>query len=367
MKNFLAVSFILLAFGACDKMEALKNKAKAKVEEQKKAATTSPVPEPPSALPVAAGGSNSAVLARVNGKEITDAEVTERVKNSLKKLESQIFDIKKRGLDDLVEESLLGEAAKKRNLSIDDLLKEEVDKKIVDPTDAELKQYYESMKPRLGNQPYDKIKDQLARQLKSMKQGSVYNSYMDSLRADAKVEILMERPRVEVSVDDDPSQGPKDAPIVLIEFSEFQCPFCKKTRPTIRQILDTYKDKVHYVFRDFPLSFHKNAPKAAQAANCAGDQGKYWEMNDKLFENQQALDIENLKKYAGELKLNTSKFNECLDSDKFAAEIAKDEQDGESVGVSGTPAYFINGIFLSGARPFEAFKEVIDDELARGK
>lgn len=309
-------------------------------------------------------GSNE-VLAVVNGKDITDAEVTERVQNRLRKLESQIFDIKMSGLGDLIEEKLLTAEAEKRKVSLDELLKAEISAKVEEPSQDEVQSFYVTIKDRVNNQPLDKVKDQIVRQLKSTKEKAQYDRYVASLRKDAKVTVKMERPRIEVSADDDPSKGDTDAPIKIVEFSEFQCPFCKKARPTVNQILQTYGSKVFYTFRDFPLSFHKQAPKAAQAAQCANDQKKYWEYVEKLWENQSAIQIEDLKKYAKETGLNEKQFSECLDGDKYAAEIEKDINDGMTAGVSGTPAYFINGIFISGAQPFERFQEIIEEELAR--
>ena len=172
-------------------------------------------------------------------------------------------------------------------------------------------------------------------------------------------------PKAEVGADDDPVKGPATAKITIIEFSDFQCPFCARAVPTMEQIFKTYGDKVRLVYRDFPLSFHQYAQKSAEAAECADEQGKFWEYHDSLFANQNALDIDSLKKYASDTKLDTAKFNECLDSGKYAEEVQKDFKDGQSAGVRGTPAFFINGRLVSGAQPFETFKKIIDEELAK--
>lgn len=169
--------------------------------------------------------------------------------------------------------------------------------------------------------------------------------------------------RVSLSTDDDPSFGPEDAPVTIIEFSDFQCPYCARAVPTIKQIIEEYGDNVRIVFRDFPLSFHKDAQKAAEAAECADDQGKFWEMHDKIFENQNAMGVDDLKQYAENLGLDTEEFDLCLDSDKYAEEVQNDLRDGQKVGVTGTPAFFVNGIKISGAKPFSEFKQVIDQEL----
>jgi len=172
---------------------------------------------------------------------------------------------------------------------------------------------------------------------------------------------------VKVEIDDDDVLGSEDAPVTMIEFSDYECPFCARYfTQTYDQIKKTYVDtgKVKIVFRDFPLSFHPKAQKAAEAAECAGEQGKYWEMHDKLFENQQTLDIISLKRYANEIGLNIAEFSPCLDSGQMAAEVKKDFSDGQAAGVRGTPAFFINGRLISGAQPFSAFQQAIDAELA---
>jgi protein-disulfide isomerase len=171
-----------------------------------------------------------------------------------------------------------------------------------------------------------------------------------------------------VSADDDPVLGNKNAKVTLIEFSDFQCPFCKRLNDdAIQQIKKDYVEsgKVKLVFRDYPLGFHPEAQKAAEAAECADDQGKFWEYHDLLFANQALLSITNYKAWAKQLGLNEAQFNTCLDSGKYASEVQKDFADGQAAGVSGTPTVFINGIRLVGAQPYSAFKQVIDAELAK--
>ncbi|MFH1916490.1 MAG: DsbA family protein [Nanoarchaeota archaeon] len=174
-------------------------------------------------------------------------------------------------------------------------------------------------------------------------------------------------PTVQVSIDDDAILGNKDAPVTLVEFSDYQCPFCGRFHEqAFPQIKSEYIDtgKVRFVFRDFPLSFHENAQKSAEAAECAGEQEKYWAYNEVLFKNQDKLSVSDLKGYAKELGLDETAFNSCLDSGKMASEVAKDMNDGAGYGVKGTPAVFVNGKLISGAQPFSAFKQAIDAALA---
>ncbi|MCG5052372.1 MAG: thioredoxin domain-containing protein [Myxococcales bacterium] len=164
-----------------------------------------------------------------------------------------------------------------------------------------------------------------------------------------------------------PSRGPKNAPVTMVVFSEFQCPFCSRIKPTLDAIEQEYKGKVRIVFKHFPLDFHQNAKPAAMASMAAAEQGKFWEMHDKLFANQQSLDRASLEKYAQEIGLDMNKFKTALDSNKFASAIEEDVKLGQSVGVNGTPATFINGRKIGGAYPLDTFKKVLEQELAKVK
>lgn len=324
------------------------------------------------------------VLATVGGEPVTEADIEALVKNDLMKLTSEIYDIKRQGIDMIIENRLLEKAAKAKGITVSNLLKKEVYDKLTLPTDDDAKAIYETRKSQFKGKEFDAVKDQIKGRLASQLRQDAKYDYVRKLRAGTKVTYLLKRPRVTVSVDDDPSKGSPNAPVKLIEFSDFQCPFCKKTRPTLKEIMIQYKDKVYYVFRDFPLSSHKQAKKEAHAANCAGEQKKYWEYNDLLWENQgeigklvhQAMQSKKseaeistlvdskLKEMAVGIKLDTAKFDACQKSGKYNKEIDKDADDGAQAGVSGTPAYFINGKFLGGAQPLEKFKELIDEELA---
>ncbi|MBI4126425.1 MAG: thioredoxin domain-containing protein [Deltaproteobacteria bacterium] len=308
------------------------------------------------------GGSNE-TLAIVNGIAITDAEVTKASESQLKKVETQIFQIKRRTLDSLIEDKLLEAAAKKENQSVEEYLKAKVDDTIEAPSEAEMKNLYETQKGT--KEPYAQVKPQIENYLMQNRQARAQHELIAKLRKDADVKIMMQPPRVAVEAGDAPSLGSKDAPITIIEFSDYQCPFCKRARPTVWKVLEEYGDKIRYVYRDFPLSFHNFAHKAHEAAHCAGDQGKYFDYNRKLFDNQQNLDIGDLKKYAQELQLDGQRFDACLSNSTYAARVDADIEAGAAAGVSGTPSFFINGIQLSGAQPFEAFKDIIEGELNR--
>lgn len=284
-------------------------------------------------------------------------------KVQIAQVKQQIYDAKRAALDDLIGKRLEEKVAKDKGTTVEALEKTEVEAKVAPVTQADIDQYYTQNQRMFGGQAKEAVTKQIEDNLKSTRATAKRTEWRNSLRASNSVRVNLEVPRISVSVDDDPTRGPKSAPVQIVMFSDFQCPFCSRVEATIKQVRDTYGDKVAVTFRDYPLSFHQNAEKAAEAANCANKQGKYWEFHDALFANQAQISVPDLKKKAEELKLDTSAFNQCLDSGEMKAEIDADTKEGTTYGVTGTPASFVNGRFLSGAQPFDAFKKVIDDEL----
>ena len=304
------------------------------------------------------------VLARINGQEITEEDVRKIVGPKLAQAERDLFEARKEGLDQIIEEKLLDTEAKRQGTTKDDLIKKGVHDKFK-IGDKEVDEFYKERKDQMQGKKLDEVKSNIQGHLFRERYQKLYGQLTSGLRKKAEVEILIKGPTVEVEEGDSPAIGPKGAPVKVVEFTDYQCPFCGRVRQTVSQILEEYKGKVRYVIRDFPLSFHKDALKAHEGAHCAADQGKYWEMNKKLFADQSKIQVEDLKKYAAEIKLDTKKFADCLDSGKYTEKVRKSQEYGEKIGVSGTPAFFINGRMISGARPFEAFKEIIDDELRK--
>src|SRR5262245_37021089 len=194
-------------------------------------------------------------------------------------------------------------------------------------------------------------------------------AFIESLRSEGKVVVRLQPPsaiRVAVSTAGAPVRGAAVAPVTVVEFSDFECPFCKQTHPTLKQLLERYPGKVRLAYRDFPLdSIHPQARRAAEAARCAQDQGKFWEYHDVLFTQSPQLATEDLRRYAGQVGLDVTKFDSCLAAGTHKAAVQRDLDEGNRLGVTGTPAFFINGRSLSGAQPLEAFTRMIDQELAR--
>lgn len=305
------------------------------------------------------------IAATVNGQTITMEELNTSAKNQLKKVEMETYKVLKNSLDDMIDDKLIADAAKKKGVDAEKYLAEEIDAKVQKPTEEEMKAMYESSKGKLGGKTYDEVKKQISDYLEQSRKARARNELMSQLKQGAEIKISLEPPRVDVDISKAPTIGDKDAKITLIEFSDYQCPFCMRVRPAIWKLMDEYKGKIRYAFMDFPLSFHKDAKKASEAARCAGDQGKYFEFNKKIFDNQSKIGVEDLKKYAKELQLKMKDFDSCLDNGKHAKDVEESVEIGINSGVSGTPAYFINGIMLSGAVPYESFKEIIETELKK--
>jgi Protein-disulfide isomerase len=279
-------------------------------------------------------------------------------------LRNQEYDIKRKALDTLIEQKVLEAAAKKQGLTTDKLFEQEVDSKVQDPSDAEVEGFYWGRKDRI-NRPLAEVKTQLRDGLKQIKIQQARQDYLKRLRADSNVAVLLSAPRVEVAYDPARIRGNAKAPIMIVEFSDYQCPFCHQVEPTVKAVMAKYGDKVSLSYRDFPLTaIHSQAMIAAEASRCAEEQGKFWEYHDQLF-TASKLEKDALVEYARNLKLDEKQFESCLTSEKFKTQIENDLQDGRKVGVNGTPGFFINGIELSGAKGEESFAQIIDDELAR--
>jgi len=303
------------------------------------------------------------VVATVGDKKITRAQLEDEIRAKLIELDSQRYDALREGLDGMIAQELLKREATARGTTPEALTADEIDKKTPDPSDADIQKVYDENKAQLGGQTLEQIKPRIVQYLKGQKQDERRTAFIAELKKKYPTSVALKPPVVDVAAAGRPERGPKNASVTIIEFSDYQCPFCQKAEDVVDQVMKTYADKVRLVYRDYPLPFHPNARPASEAAACANAQGKFWEYHAKLFHGD-GLEPEKLKTYADQVGLDRKKFDDCLEKKPFKAEIDKDVKDGEKAGVNGTPAFFINGRMLSGAQPFEKFKEVIDDELA---
>ncbi len=314
----------------------------------------------------------NAPVAKIGTAVISGKELEDYAKGELKKLDQQFqeqtYQLKRQALDTMIMKRLVEDKAKAAGKSPDEYVQGEIMARVGPVSDAEVQQVYDAAKAQGRDlPPLAQVKETIVRYIQQQKGQAVAQAYYDKLKADAKVEILLppyRAPRQQVEAKG-PSRGPANAPVTIVEFSDFECPYCGRAEETVAEVMRVYGDKVRLVFRDLPLPNHTNAPKAAEAAHCADEQGKYWEMHAKLFANQRALEVPALKGYAKDLKLDQAKFDKCLDSGATAALVEEGRKAGSEAGVNGTPAFFVNGVLISGAQPFDAFKEVIDAELAQ--
>ena len=317
-----------------------------------------------SAAPSAKPAADTQPVAIVAGEPIANAELDELIRPQLADLQAQEQQLRLKAVEVLISRALVRKEAAARGISEQALDKAEVGDK-VSVSEADAKAFYDANKERFGTTSEADAIQQTLQGLGQQRRSERRAAFMRELRAKYAVKVLLEPYRAPVQVDDAPIRGNVNAPVTVLEFSDFQCPYCIRARPTVTRVREAYGDKVRWAFRHFPLDFHNLAEKAGEAAACAGDQGKFWEMHDRLWQAAGKLEVPELKKYAAAMGLDSARFDKCLDSGERAEAVAQDLGSGAGWGVSGTPAFFVNGRPLVGAQPFEAFQQVIDDELQR--
>ena len=316
----------------------------------------------------APGDKSATSAAKVGDEVITLEEVEQALRAELAKIEEQRYALLDRKLEQLIGDRLLAQEAKKHGMPVEQLLKAEVYAKVSDVTDAEVTTFISQNRARLPQMSEADLKLKVGDYLRLVKLNERRHALIESLRAQRPVTVYLQAPaaaRVPVSANRGFVRGAMDAPVTIVEFTDFQCPYCKTATATVKQLLKKYPGKVRWVFRDFPIPrLHPEAPKAHEAARCAGEQGKFWEYHDLLFDRSPRQAPDDLKQYANDLKLDTAAFDQCLDSGKHATEVNSDVQEGVRLRVEGTPTFFINGRRLAGSEPLTTFQKIIDSELA---
>jgi protein-disulfide isomerase len=290
----------------------------------------------------------AAVLATVGGKAITAGVVIERLKPAIYKMRLDVYEIETEALDTTINNLLLIAEATRRNVPPEEIVRSDISEKLRPPTEAEVAKFYAENKTRIGRD-LDSVRNQLAQFLQEQARQELERAMSEKLRQGADVRLLISEPQPPtqaISADDDPSRGVATAPVTIIEFTDFQCPACASMHPVLEEVVKSYGNSVRFVVRDFPLPMHANARKAAEAANAAHAQGKFFEYAALLFKHQNALDVPSLKKYASELALNRARFDAALDGGAFADEVRRDISDGQMYGIDGTPTIFVNGVVL---------------------
>jgi len=312
-----------------------------------------------------AAASNDTVVATVGSYNITEQEVDGKLTAQLASLQIQLYDLKRTAVEEIADALLVEQAAKKAHLSPAAYLKQQIDDKVTQPSDADLHKLYDQFKGR-SNDTFDQAKLVLIPFMMDRQRQQLHDELMQKLRAAHGYKLLLKPPRFDVKADGRPSLGPSKAPVTIVEFADYQDPYSGRSESTLKQIRANYGDKVRVVFADFPSPKLPNAMDAARAARCAGEQGKFWEFHDTLFADQTKLAVTDLKATAAKLKLDTVKFGDCLDKHKYDSDIEKDIAEGKSLGVEGTPVSYVNGRPVLGSQPAAKFDRIIADELPTG-
>jgi len=314
-------------------------------------------------------------VAEVDGQPITygdlqsDHDVGPKLRQAEVKALTDLYDQRRGLLDEMISRRLLEEEAKAKGKTVEQWYQTEYVTSVPEPSDAEAKAFYEEHKAQVPQgQTFDDLKDRIKQAVRQQKLREGMGKVLDDLKSRHHVQVSLQAPdlpRIDVEAKG-PSRGPTNAPVTIVEFSDFQCPYCGREYPVIERLMKEYDGKLRLVFRHYPLDFHPFAQKAAEAGACAQDQGKFWELHDKMFTNQGKLAVADLKGYAKLLGMDAPKFDKCLDSGEKKALVDDDLKAGSAAGVNGTPAFFINGIFVNGAQPYEHMKQAVDRELRKG-
>jgi protein-disulfide isomerase len=318
----------------------------------------------------AAEDSANSVVATIGAHQITKGEMDTAMLDSISK--SQLYDLRKQALDKLIDGYLIDKAAKRAGLTPEVYLERKLHTKGNKVTEADAQKYYDAHKAGIdgqtGGKPFKDIEPLLVNALQRHGDRDRRDALIAKLRNEDQVKVMLEAPRVNVAgTTGHPWAGGKNATVTIVEFSDFQCPYCRAAEPALKQVQAKYGDKVKLVYMDFPLGMHPHAMDAAVAGRCAADQKKFWEFHDAIFADQSKLDAAGLKASAVKAGLDATRFNTCFDAKPGAAGIKADQAEGERLGVTGTPTFFVNGRELVGAESESGFSEVIDDELAHPK
>jgi len=315
--------------------------------------------------PAASTADPKQVVAEVDGKPITREEVDGKAAESLVAIRQQEYETLRRALDDIIADRLVEKEAADRRLSREALLKAEVEDRVPPAAPARLNAVYDQNKQRFPGKTREQMAPEIARAVRQQDLTARRQAFAEELRGKAKVRIALEPPRAQVAIPAGaPALGPEKAPVTMVEFSDYQCPYCRRAQGVVEQLLGRYQGKIRLVHRDFPLDGHPRALPAARAAHCADEQGKFWDYHRGLLNTPGDFSDQDFRGRAASLGLDAGKFETCLQSPRHDESIRASVADGARIGVTGTPAFFINGRMLFGARPIEQFQEVIDAELA---
>ena len=327
------------------------------------------------AVSLSAVQQNAKIVATVNGENITEQQMVQAAAADLSKLDANRpqpqaaydrarLELLWKALNSIIEDKLITLEAAKNRMTREELLNAEVESNVGTPSPADVEQFYEANKAQIPI-PKAEALPQVRQYMIETSRRRYREMLVTNMRRNFKVTTFLDPLRTDVAIAGYPSRGPANAPVTIVEFADFECPFCGAFYPTLKLVEKNYADRVRLVYRQFPLTnSHPNAQKAAEASLCANEQRRFWDFYDALFSDQSRLDVPSLKQRAQALGLDVAAFNACLDSGSQAAAIQKDRDDARRMGVNSTPTVVINGRLLGG-RSYAEIQEVIEDELQR--
>jgi protein-disulfide isomerase len=313
------------------------------------------------ALKAQVGAQSDAVVAEVSGHNLTADDLQQKENGKLLQARYQYYMAQRKALEDLIDDQLLANAAQAQGLTIDQLFEKEVYKQVKDPTEDQLQVYYEGIDTK---ESFEDVRTPMLEHIRETRRTKAKTAYIEDLRKKGNITVFLMPPSTSVDIAGSYVRGPRDAEVMVVEFADYECPYCVQVNPYMQQLRKEYGDKVAVVFKDLPLPMHHKAQKAAEAARCAGEQGKFWEYHDVLFNSGGALSVPQLKEHARVLKLDGGRFDQCLDNGEMAAVVKKDLEEGKSLGLTGTPSFFVNGHFFSGAVDYGLVKQMVEQQLA---
>jgi protein-disulfide isomerase len=303
---------------------------------------------------------SSDVIAEIGGHQITAGEVEQKELSKLLQAKYKYYVAEKDALDQYIDDEVLALQAKKEGVTIDELLKRHVAVNVQEPTEDQLRFYFEGVQT---DESFETARQNIIDTVKQLRLKKARAAYITELRADYAVVLELAAPSAKVEAGNSPRLGPVQAPVQIIEYADYQCPYCQKVDPDLAKLRQQFGDQISIVYKDFPLPMHPLAARAAEGARCAGVQGKFWEFHDYLFESKKLTEPE-MKAEARTLKLDGDKFDQCLDKQEQFDSLKKEAQDAQKLGLSGTPSFFVNGKFMSGAISYNKLRDTVQAELA---
>lgn len=313
--------------------------------------------------PKVAEPAEGAAVAKVDGKAITRAEIDQKLGQALCKARAdyaqKLHELREQATNELVDERLLSAEAKKRGLKDAAALEAQLAASAPKPDEAMARQLYEENKDRVDGQPYEALRERIMVSLAQQGAQMARDQLLGSLRRDHKVEVTLEPIRFPVETKG-PSRGPATAPVTIVMFADFQCPYCSRGADAVEEVRKRHGNEVRVIFKDYPLGFHEEALPSALAARCAGEQGKFWEMHDRLFEHQKDLGEDKLTEHAAAVGLDAERFKACMADPATVERVKRDTARGDALKIRGTPSWYINGLAYVGARSPEELLAIFE-------